>query len=148
MDLQSDFRTISETYVETLEVDVKAFFTLWYLKDATGKRDGGAITGSVEVIKRRGVGAGGDEGNNSSESMMRVNMDFPKVSASRVIKNMGLRAYQGQNRAGMAAELRRCWNRHKIDFQCRQRIHGIAREYTVSVTCTGIASLNSLVLTG
>lgn len=75
LDLQSDFRTISETYVETLEVDVKAFFTLWYLKDATGKRDGGAITGSVEVIKRRGVGAGGDEGNNSSESMMRVNMD-------------------------------------------------------------------------
>lgn len=108
LNLQSDFRAVSETYVETFEIDVKTLFTLCYLEDITGKGDDGAIAGSVEVVKACRVGAGGDEGNNSSERMMRVNMDFPKVSASRVNKNMDMRAYQGQNRAGMAAELRRC----------------------------------------
>lgn len=75
LNLQSDFRAVSETYVETFEIDVKTLFTLCYLEDITGKGDDGAIAGSVEVVKACRVGAGGDEGNNSSERMMRVNMD-------------------------------------------------------------------------
>lgn len=75
LNLQSDFGTVGETYVETSEVDIETPFTLRNLEDATGKRDTGTITGSVEVVKRRGVGVGGDEGNNSSESVVGVNLD-------------------------------------------------------------------------
>lgn len=86
LNLQSDFGTIGETYVETSEVDIETLFTLRNLEDATGKRDTGTITGNVEVVKRRGVGVGGDEGNNSSESVVGVDLDFSMVSTSHVTR--------------------------------------------------------------